>query len=112
MQRAIRASMPAIAIVSIAIAAGDALADGDADKGREIADRLCKGCHVVGVDNRHGGIDSTPSFFLMSDKLDNYRQRLWSLRSRPPHTAYERLNDVTSDDIEHLLAYIGDLERP
>ncbi|MEM8951533.1 MAG: hypothetical protein AAGA21_05635 [Pseudomonadota bacterium] len=112
MQRAIRASISAIIIGLIAAATGDALADGDAGQGREIADRLCKGCHVVGVDNRHGGIDSTPSFFLMSDKLDKYRERLWSLKSRPPHTAYERLNDVSIDDIEHLLAYIGNLERP
>ncbi|MGI9492950.1 MAG: hypothetical protein ACR2QF_11180, partial [Geminicoccaceae bacterium] len=62
-----------------------ALAAGNADKGRDLADQFCKGCHVVGTDNRHGGIDSTPSFFLMHDKLDNYRQRLWSLKKRPPH---------------------------
>jgi mono/diheme cytochrome c family protein len=89
-----------------------AVAEGDAGKGRDLAERFCKGCHVVGADNRHGGIDSTPSFFLMHDKLDNYRQRLQSLKRRPPHTAYERLEEVSNDDIEHLLAYIGDLERP
>lgn len=92
--------------------APSAQAEGDVDKGRALADRLCKGCHVVGADNRHGGIDSTPSFFLMSDKIDNYRQRLWSLKRRPPHTAYERLKGVSNDDIEHLIAYIGELERP
>ena len=89
-----------------------AQAEGDVDKGRQLAERFCKGCHVVGADNRHGGIDSTPSFFLMNDKIDNYRQRLWSLKRRPPHTAYERLKDVSTDDIEHLIAYIGKLERP
>lgn len=89
-----------------------ALAAGDSDKGRDLADQLCKGCHVVGTENRHGGIDSTPSFFLMHDKLDNYRQRLWTLKKRPPHTAYERLDKVSNDDIEHLLAYIAKLERP
>ncbi|MEM7041629.1 MAG: hypothetical protein AAF543_02345 [Pseudomonadota bacterium] len=109
MQRTLSAA--AITVI-IATVAGRAGAEGDAGKGRELAERFCKGCHVVGTDNRLGGIDSTPSFFLMSDKLDNYRQRLWSLKRRPPHTAYERLNDVSNDDIEHLLAYIGDLERP
>jgi cytochrome c553 len=94
------------------LAAGVAHAGGDAEKGRELAERLCKGCHVIGEGNRHGGIDSTPSFFLMSDKFENYRQRLWSLRARPPHTAYERLDNVSQDDIQHLLAYIGGLERP
>jgi cytochrome c553 len=89
-----------------------AFAEGDVDKGRDLAERFCKGCHVVGADNRHGGIDSTPSFILMHDKLDKYRQRLWSLKRRPPHTAYERLRDVSNGDIEHLIAYIGELERP
>lgn len=98
--------------VVVSLATGTASADGNAEKGRKLAEQLCKGCHVIGQDNRHGGIDSTPSFFLMSDKIDNYRQRLWSLRARPPHTAYERLDDVSPNDIEHLLAYIGELERP
>lgn len=88
------------------------LASGNVEKGRNLADELCKGCHVVGTENRHGGIDSTPSFFLMHDKLDNYRQRLWSLKKRPPHIAYERLDKVSNDDIEHLIAYITELERP
>ena len=101
-----------VAMGLIVAMAPTAKAEGDVDKGRELAESLCKGCHVVGAGNRHGGIDSTPSFFLMNDKIDNYRQRLWSLKSRPPHTAYERLKDVSSDDIEHLIAYIGKLERP
>ncbi len=99
-------------VAGLTIAASAVLAEGNAEKGRELAEQLCKGCHVVGAGNRHGGIDSTPSFFLMSDKINNYRQRLWSLRARPPHTAYERLDDVSPDDIEHLLAYIDKLERP
>jgi len=107
-----RMTAPMIAIGLIVASTCAAHADGDADKGRKLAEQLCKGCHVVGINNRLGGIDSTPSFFLMSDKFDNYRQRLWSLKRRPPHTAYERLKDVSNDDIEHLLAYISDLERP
>ncbi len=107
-----RCALSAITIGLIAATMSAARAEGDIGKGRELAERFCKSCHVVGIDNRHGGIDSTPSFFLMSDKLDNYRQRLWTLKRRPPHTAYERLKDVSNDDIEHLLAYIGDLERP
>ncbi len=91
---------------------GPVQAAGDINKGRVLADEFCKGCHVVGTENRHGGIGSTPSFFLMHDKLDNYRQRLWTLKKRPPHIAYERLEKVSNDDIEHLLAYITKLERP
>ncbi|MGI9421026.1 MAG: hypothetical protein ACR2RA_24640 [Geminicoccaceae bacterium] len=105
-------TISAVIIGFLILQSGHARAEGDAGKGRELADRFCKGCHVVGAENRLGGIDSTPSFFLMHDKLDNYRQRLWSLKRRPPHIAYERLQDVSNDDIEHLLAYIGGLERP
>ena len=112
MGRTVSATVVGLVVALGTAGAGPALAEGDADKGREVADRFCKGCHVIGTENRLGGIDSTPSFFLMHDKLDNYRQRLWTLKGRPPHTAYERLKDVSSDDIEHLLAYIGGLERP
>lgn len=112
MQRVMSALMAGIVTGLIVTAAGDAAAEGDASKGQDLAERFCKSCHVVGIANRHGGIGSTPSFFLMSDKLDNYRQRLQSLKRRPPHIAYERLQDVSNDDIEHLLAYIGDLKRP
>lgn len=107
--RGLFAALAACAAIGLA---GSALAAGDSDKGRNLADEFCKGCHVVGTENRLGGIDSTPSFFLMHDKIDNYRQRLWSLRKRPPHTAYERLDKISQTDIEHLIAYIGELERP
>ena len=99
-------------ILGLSFLAAEAEAAGDIDKGRDLADLHCKGCHVVGTENRHGGIDSTPSFFLMHDKLDNYRQRLWSLKGRPPHKAYDRLSEVSAQDIEHLIAYIAWLERP
>lgn len=107
-----RRALPTMVIGVMITAAGPAGAGGDVNKGHELADRLCKGCHVIGRENRLGGIDSTPSFFLMSDKIDNYRQRLWSLKHRPPHVAYERLSDVSNADIDDLIAYIGGLERP
>ena len=106
-----RASNAWLAGILIVLAAPLAWAEGSPDEGRELADKLCKGCHVVGTENRHGGIDSTPSFFLMSDKIDDYRQRLWTVTKRRPHIAYERLDDVSIDDIEHLIAYISRLER-
>ncbi len=99
-------------MMAVHVVVTTALAAGDGDKGREVAEKFCQGCHVVGSENRHGGIDSTPSFFLMSDKLDNYRQRLRSLKRRPPHISIKRLEAISADDIEQLLAYIGKLERP
>ncbi len=86
-------------------------AAGDPDKGKEVAERRCARCHVVGVEKLFGGIGSTPSFFLMNEKLDDYRQRIWTFKERRPHRAQE-FDDVSREDIEDLLAYIATLERP
>jgi mono/diheme cytochrome c family protein len=105
--------LPALHVLAVAwLAASAVLAAGDGDKGRELAERYCKGCHVVAAENRLGGIGSTPSFFLMQEKLDNYRQRLFSLKQRRPHKAMARLEPLTPGDLEHLVAYIGTLRRP
>ena len=101
----------------LALAAGAmlpslALAAGDRDEGLRLAERYCQGCHVIGAANRLGGIGSTPSFFLMAENFENYRQRLWSLKLRRPHKALDRLTPLEPADIEHILAYISELERP
>jgi mono/diheme cytochrome c family protein len=93
------------------LAAGAALADaGEVERGREVAIETCWLCHVIGPDNLHGGIGSTPSFFLMGEKLDDYRERVLSLPDRLPHKGQEL--EVTIEDLEAVLAYIASLERP
>ena len=47
----------------------------------------------------------------MHDKLDDYRQRIWTFKQRRPHKARE-FDEVSKDDLEDLLVYIGALERP
>jgi hypothetical protein len=47
----------------------------------------------------------------MSEKLDEYRQRVLTLKARRPHKALG-LDEVSNDDLESLVAYIGTLERP
>ena len=91
--------------------AGVALAAGDVEEGRQVAEKWCSRCHVVGTAKPYGGIDSTPTFFLMSDKLDDYRPRVLTLKERRPHKSLD-LDEVSSDDLENLVAYIGSLERP
>ena len=90
--------------------ASPAYGEGDPEKGREVAERWCARCHVVGHDRRYAGIDSSPSFFLMHDKLDDYRERLATFQDRRPHIA-QALDDVAPADIEHLIAYIAGLTR-
>lgn len=101
------------AIIALSLAtmlSASARAAGDADEGREIAERTCKGCHVIGEANLLGGIGSTPSFFLMQEKLDQYRWRILSVNSRRPHIAREF--ELTRAELEHLVAYISTLQRP
>ena len=84
--------------------------EGDPEKGRQVAERWCARCHVVGHARRYAGIDSSPSFFLMHDKLEDYRERLATFQDRRPHIA-QALDDVAPADIEHLIAYIAGLTR-
>jgi hypothetical protein len=105
--------LPCAALLAAAAAvfgAPDARADGDVDKGRAVAERVCKRCHVIGPENLHGSIGSTPSFFIMSDKLDDYRGRLLSVTERPPHNGQDI--ELTLADRVNLTAYIATLERP
>lgn len=105
--RSIMAVVTAAAWLAVGAADGAA---GDAERGRDVAERVCKRCHVIGVDNLHGSIGSTPSFFIMKDKLDDYRGRILSLNARPPHKGEDL--DVPRRDLDDVLAYIATLERP
>jgi mono/diheme cytochrome c family protein len=86
-------------------------AEGDPEQGRQVAERWCARCHVIGQGWRYAGIDSSPSFFLMHDKLDDYRARLLTFQDRRPHLSQE-LDEVGRAEIEHLIAYIAALTRP
>ena len=99
-----------ILTVALVLAAG-AMQAGDAQEGRRVAETWCARCHVVGTAKAYGGIDSTPTFFLMSEKLEAYRQRVQTFKQRRPHRALD-FDDLSRDDLENLLAYIGSLERP
>ena len=101
--------LPGLVVGGLA-SAPPARGEGDPDKGRQVAERWCARCHVVGHDRRYAGIDSSPSFFLMHDKLDDYRERIATFQDRRPHIAQE-LDEVAPADIEHLIAYIAELTR-
>lgn len=76
-----------------------AQAAGDAKKGRQIAIDHCSRCHVVADYNPHGGIESTPSFRIMS-RRDDYLDRFRNFFERPPHPVVVRVPGVAppSDD--------------
>ena len=43
-------------------ATSEALAAGDIEQGRAVAEKWCARCNVVGAAKPYGGIDSTPTF--------------------------------------------------
>ena len=58
-----------------------------------------------------GGIDPTPSFFLVRDKLEYCRPRVLTRKDHRPHKA-EGFDEIAKDDLDHPIACIGSLERP
>ena len=111
------------------VGVGEGRAAGDVAKGRLLADKYCARCHVVGPQNRLGGIDSTPSFFLLGSRA-KYLDRLATFFERRPHPAFVRVPGVarwsnapayasefviTPGNIEDLLSYVRslkDIPRP
>lgn len=92
------------------VAAETARAGGDPAHGREVAIERCSQCHVIGDYNPLGGASSTPSFYIFSERLELYRERLRTFDQRRPHLG--RNLRVPPKDIEDIIAYIETLERP
>ena len=115
--------------LAIALAVGTfvlappAQAQGDPEKGRELANTHCIRCHVVG-DNPFAGIDSTPSFRFLT-KLSDYVERLQTFYRRAPHPVFVEVPGVprrteipafvakftvTPENIEDIIAFVKTLE--
>jgi len=101
----------AIIVSSLLLAlARPALAAGDPEKGEALAIKICSRCHVIGAHNPTGGIDLTPSFYVMAEKPESYRERVLTMQQRRPHASMDL--DLTNEDLADVLAYILNLERP
>lgn len=79
-----------VAIILMALAAPSGLAE-DISNGRALSERHCSRCHVVGDFNKFGGIGSTPSFQLLVNGFDDWRDRFDSFHLRRPHPAFVRV---------------------
>ncbi len=90
------------------VAATNVRAEGDSVKGEDTAIEWCARCHVIGDFNRLGGINSTPSFYIMAKKPDTYSAKLLTFQERRPHAAIKF--DVTEQDLENILAYVSTLK--
>ena len=75
-------------IVSIFLAAGTAQAEGNSQQGKEISEKHCSRCHVVGDFNKYGGIGSTPSFQSLANNFPDYTERFETFYARRPHPSF------------------------
>lgn len=97
--------------VLIGLAAADtARAGGDPAHGRDLAIKKCSQCHVIGDYNPLGGVSNTPSFYIFSERLGLYRERLKTFDQRRPHLGRDLR--VPPKDLDDIIAYIETLKRP
>jgi len=89
--RTIRILLLAAGLCRVLAAPGRA--EGDAERGRQVAIDHCSRCHVVPDYNPYGGISSTPSFKLLA-RRDDYLERFQSFFARPPHPVVVRVPGV------------------
>ncbi len=97
-------------------------------RGKELAEKHCSRCHVVGDFNRLGGIGSTPSFQLLVDALDDWADRFETFQARRPHPSFVRVRgfsypdpkifppnaspvEIDLDDIAAIRAFAGTLRK-
>ncbi len=102
-----RSEYALVALVAVALAPGAAA--GEAAAGRGVAEKWRARCHVVGPQNPHGSIESTPSFLIFARMPGSYPpQRIRTLSERPPHPQFEI--KVSERELDDLIAHIATLK--
>ena len=116
----------AAVVITLVGSKSGAKAQSLADKGEKLARLHCARCHVVADGNAFSGIGSTPSFRLLVNALDDWRERFETFHTRRPHPAVVRFEgiaplsdnppttrtvDLKLDDIPALVAYAASLKK-
>ena len=81
-------AMRTLLLATLTAIADRAVADGDVEAGREVAEQHCSRCHVIGDYNKYGGIGSTPSFQLLANSFPDYKERFETFYARRPHPVF------------------------
>ena len=89
---------------------GATWAEGDRQRGREVAIENCAHCHVIGDHNPYGGVNNSPSFYVFAERPEVYKERLRTFDQRRPHLSRDM--NVSPKDIADIMAYVETLERP
>lgn len=82
----------------------------DPEAGERKAREVCARCHVIGEQNRYGGINSTPSFYIMQEKPETYQGKLLTVNERRPHIGIGL--EMEPEALEDIWAYVETLKRP
>ena len=107
MQRTTIASFHLV-LLSAAGLAGSALAQGNADTGRAVAELWCASCHLVSPDQTSAVAD-VPSFPSIAQRSDSEIEALEGFLA-DPHPPMPDLS-LTRNEIRDLLAYIRSLRE-
>lgn len=91
----LRISIAAAALYGLA---AQCAAANDIEDGRALAKLHCTRCHVVGDYNKFGGIGSTPSFQLLVNAFDDWRERFDTFHVRRPHLSFVRVKGFPYPD--------------
>ncbi len=109
-RRGLRWVLTGTAVLAAVTAASLARAEGERERGRKLAIEKCAQCHVVGDHNPYGGVSNSPSFYIFSERLEVYRERLRTFDQRRPHLSRDM--KVPPAEIRDIIAYVEALERP
>jgi mono/diheme cytochrome c family protein len=108
--RDVRCFWQLMAVLISLTVADTAHAEGDRVRGRELAIAKCFQCHVIGDYNPYGGVSNSPSFYIFSERLEVYRERLQTFDQRRPHLSRDLR--LPPKDLQDVIAYVESLERP
>ena len=97
---------PALALL-LTPPAAPALAAGDADAGRALAEQWCGGCHLVG-ERAGGASDGAPPFSAIAGDPERDAEWLYSRVTVAPHPVMPNL-DLTQREAQDVDAYLDTL---
>jgi mono/diheme cytochrome c family protein len=98
----VRGAPVALIVMSIV---GPAVAQGDAEVGKELARRWCTSCHVI--DDEGHGVDAGPALpaLLGDDQRTEDELRGWLAAPHPPMPDF----DLSRQEVEDIVAYLASL---
>lgn len=84
--------------------------EGDAERGRQAAERLCTSCHVTETSSSQTVPAGVPTMRTIANKPDQTAERIAGMLI-DPHPPMPNVR-LTRDEIDNIVAYLQSLRRP